>query len=288
MPTIELTEGAIEYQDIGTGRPIFFVHGLMNDWRHWQHVIEQFDGRGFRCIAPTLPMGSHKHPMDARADLTPPGMASIVARIIRGLDLRDAIVVANDSGGAISQITLTEHPDLIDDGHVAGLVLTPCDAFEVFPPFPYNLGVHASRTKGLRALSIPLLRRKFVRWTTFAPISELKYDDELIKSWLQPAFDDRAVARDGVKFYAGMDKRHTLRAAEKLPELKVPALMVWPRANRFFRFELAERLAAAIPDARIHATDGGQTYIAIDRPQEVADAIAEFANELVREPVAVG
>jgi pimeloyl-ACP methyl ester carboxylesterase len=284
MPTLELQEGKIDYQDRGTGQTLFFVHGLMNDWRHWQHVIEKLEGRGYRCVAPTLPMGSHKHAMAADADLTPPGMASIIARTIRELDLQDAIIVANDSGGAISQITLTEHPDLIEDGHVAGLVLTPCDAFNVFPPFPYNIGVKTARIPGLRNLTFPLMKLKSVRRLAFAPISELPYNDDLIKSWLQPSFDDNAIARDGVKFYAGMDKRHTLKAANKLPQLTIPTLMIWPRRNRFFKFALAEKLASTIPDARIHEADGGQTYIAIDRPDEVAEAVVEFSRQLTRAP----
>jgi pimeloyl-ACP methyl ester carboxylesterase len=63
------------------------------------------------------------------ADLSPPGLAAMIAEFIRGLALRDLTVVGNDTGGALCQIQCANHPELVDR-----LVTTNCDAFEHFPP----------------------------------------------------------------------------------------------------------------------------------------------------------
>ena len=50
------------------------------------------------------------------------------------LDLTDVTLVGSDTGGAICQLVLDE-----DASRIGRLVLTNCDAFDTFPPFPFDL-----------------------------------------------------------------------------------------------------------------------------------------------------
>src|SRR5262249_43931152 len=110
MSEAKLPQGTIHYRESGEGPPIVFVHGLLVDGRLWRKVTPLLDG-DFRCIAPDLPLGSHLTPMNSDADLSPPGLARIVAGFLQALDLQDVTLVANDTGGAISQITAAQHPE---------------------------------------------------------------------------------------------------------------------------------------------------------------------------------
>ena len=74
-------------------------------------------------------MGSQQIPLDRDADLTPYGVAAIIASFLERLDLDDVTIVGNDSGGAISQILVTRHPE-----RIGRLVLTNCDTHDNFPP----------------------------------------------------------------------------------------------------------------------------------------------------------
>jgi pimeloyl-ACP methyl ester carboxylesterase len=67
------------------------------------------------------------------ADLSPPGLAAMIAEFIEQLQLREVTVVGNDTGGALCQILCANHPELIER-----LVLTNCDAFEHFPPIAFR------------------------------------------------------------------------------------------------------------------------------------------------------
>ncbi len=67
--------------------------------------------------------------MDAGTDLSPRGLARIVVDFMEALDLRDVTLVGNDTGGAICQIVVAEHPK-----RIGRLVLTNCDAYEAFFP----------------------------------------------------------------------------------------------------------------------------------------------------------
>src|SRR3954453_4534635 len=103
MTEAKLSQGPIHYPESGAGPPIVFVHGLLVDGRLWRKVTPLLDGR-FRCIVPDLPLGSHRSPMNPDADLSPPGLARILDAFLAERGLEDVTLIANDTGGAISQI----------------------------------------------------------------------------------------------------------------------------------------------------------------------------------------
>lgn len=268
---VSVTGGKIRYRVTGEGRPIVFIHGYYVNGDLWRDVVAELSGDAM-CITPDLPLASHELAMDADADLTPTGVAHNIAELIDALGLEDVVLVGNDSGGALCQLVITSRPE-----RIGALVITPCDAFEKFPPFPYSLIRYMAKLPGSVATTNALLSTKFGRWFTFRPLLKRAYDDALVKSWTEPARRDKGVARDGAKFIAGAHPRLTKAAAEKLPNVTQPALMIWPPDCTFFKFSLAERLAQALPNARIAPLDDAWTFAPLDQPQRVAKEIREFA-----------
>ena len=112
MREVRLGGGVIRYRDVGTGPVLFFVHGILVNGTLWRHVVANLAGR-FRCIVPDLPLGGHSIPMEPGADMSPPGVARMVADLMRELDLRDVTLVGNDTGGAICQLVISNHPERI-------------------------------------------------------------------------------------------------------------------------------------------------------------------------------
>src|SRR3954463_1195718 len=129
MPqTLDLTAATIDYEDTGgPGATVLFVHGLLVDGSLWRKVVAELPG--CRCIVPTLPLGSHRTPARDRSALTPEGIADMLAELMERLELTDVTIVANDTGGALTQLLLTRRPE-----RVGAVVFTPCDAFENFLP----------------------------------------------------------------------------------------------------------------------------------------------------------
>ncbi len=125
---VTLPAGTIRYREAGEGPPVVFVHGYLVDGRLWDGVVDRLSDR-CRCIAPDWPIGAQQVAMSPDADLTPYGIAAIVAGFLEALDLDDVTIVGNDSGGAMSQVLVTRHPE-----RIGRLVLTNCDTHENFPP----------------------------------------------------------------------------------------------------------------------------------------------------------
>jgi pimeloyl-ACP methyl ester carboxylesterase len=276
--TIELSRGPIRYRDAGEGEPIVFVHGLLVDGRLWDGVAERLASE-HRCIVPDWPMGSHTAAMKPDADLSPTGHAENIAEFIGALGLERVTIVGNDSGGAISQILATRHPERVER-----LVLTNCDMFDRFPPFPFNLMAPVAKLPGGMAILQAPFRIGAVGRMTYAMLAKEAIPPELVASWLEPARRDPAIARDTRKLIVGANKSLTLEAAERLKGFGRPTLFAWGIDDRFFKLDYAKRLAARIPGSRVVEIPGGGTFVPLDKPDRVADAIAALMRETAAVP----
>jgi pimeloyl-ACP methyl ester carboxylesterase len=277
---IRIPQGTLTVHERGEGPPLLFVHGLLVNGLLWRGVVDRLAGEA-RCIVPHWPLGSHTRALDPGADLTPPGFARLIVDTMDVLGLERATLVGNDTGGALCQIVATSHPQRVER-----LVLTPCDAFDNFPPRLFRPLVAAARVPGalrviLNGMRVPGAARSPLAfgWLTKRPVP-----DEVMRAWAGPVLRDAAVRRDAAKALRGIDPRYTLDAAERLGRFRRPTLLAWAREDRFFPFAHAERLAAIIPDARLVPIDDSYSFVPEDQPGPLAEAIRAF----VREPAPVG
>ena len=97
----------IRYRDSGADRRSSSSTALLVDSQLWDGVLEELHGE-FRCIAPDLPLGSHRSRMAADADLTPPASRGWSPSFLEALDLHDVTLVANDTGGALCQLVVID------------------------------------------------------------------------------------------------------------------------------------------------------------------------------------
>lgn len=269
---VKLPAGTIRYREAGQGKPVVFVHGYLVDGRLWDGVVDSLSDR-FHCFAPDWPIGAQQVAMSPDADLSPPGLARLIADFLDKLELEDVTIVGNDSGGAISQILVTNHPQ-----RIGRLALTNCDTHENFPPGIFKaMPPLAKLPGGMVALSAPFRIPALAR-LAFKPFAKTKIPNDLVASWMHPATSDSGVMRDAKKVTAGMNKRHTLAAAERLRTSDLPIRLLWAPGDKFFPIKYAERLAGEVKNAEIVQIPDAKTFVPLDQPQRVADEIAKFVG----------
>jgi pimeloyl-ACP methyl ester carboxylesterase len=269
---VELPAGRVRYREAGEGKPVVFVHGYLVDGRLWDGVVDRLSDR-CRCIAPDWPLGAHQVAMDPDADLSPPGIAAIIDSFLAALELDDVTIVGNDSGGAMSQVLVTRHPQ-----RIGRLVLTNCDTHENFPPGIFKaMPPLAKLPGGMTVLAAPFRIGALAR-TAFKPFARTTIPPDLVASWMSPVMHDANVKHDTKKVTAGMNKRYTLEAAEKLSSSDLPVLLTWAPEDRFFPISYAERLASTTPNARIVQIPDASTFVPLDQPQRLVDEIASFVE----------
>ncbi|HEY8639819.1 MAG TPA: alpha/beta hydrolase [Solirubrobacterales bacterium] len=275
---VQLPQGTIRYRELGEGEPIVFVHGFLVDGRLWTGTAEALSAT-HRCILPDWPMGAHRVAMNPDADLSPPGIANLIADFLEALDLSGATIVGNDSGGAMSQVLATRRPE-----RIGRLVLTNCDTHDNFPPSIFKAMPPLAKLPGaMTAMALPF-RIGALRRAAFAPFAKTKIPAELIDSWMEPGQSDAGVRRDTAKFTAGMNKRYTLEAAERLADFDRPTLFAWAPEDRIFKLSYAERLAETIPDATIETISDAKTFVPLDQPARLAELIGAFVGRKAATP----
>ncbi|MFI5694079.1 alpha/beta fold hydrolase [Kribbella sp. NPDC051586] len=269
------TAGGVTYAELGTGPAVVFVHGLLVNANLWRKIVPDVAAAGFRCITPNWPLGAHQLPMAPDADLTPAGVARLIDGFLHELDLTDVTIVANDTGGALTQILMANHPE-----RIGRVVLTPCDAFEDFFPPPFGKLPELARLPGAIWLASRLLRFNAVRRlpNTFGWLAKRGIPDTILDSYLQPIRDSAEIRRDAKKFIANVDSSYTLAAAKALTSFEKPVLLVQAADDRIFAPRLFERLAETLPDATLVRVADSYSFIPEDQPRELTRLILDFTS----------
>jgi pimeloyl-ACP methyl ester carboxylesterase len=272
---VDLPGGTVEYDDIGEGDPVLFVHGAFVNGDLWRDVAGPLSAT-HRCLVPTLPLGGHSVPMDEGADLTPSGLADLLAAFLDALDVDRVTLVGNDTGGALCQVFLAAYPERVER-----LVLVNCDAYDNFPPLaarPFTLGARVPGVVGLfaRSLRSPTARRLAFRLLTKHPV-----DDAVLAGYVDALTRDAEVRRDLRKALLGVEPRYTREAAEAFPDFERPVLVVWGTDDPVFPIADAERLVATFPDARLERVHDSYALVPEDRPARLAELLGEFLGARV-------
>lgn len=272
MPTVELPTGHVDYLDTETDGPVLVLcHGLPMDHRQWRKVIPLLSG--FRVIAPTLPMGAHRTPMRADADLSQAGMANVLADFLEALDLSDVTLVLNDWGGG--QFVITEGRD----ERVGRMVLVACEAFDNFPPGGARTLAKILPVPGAPSLFLQLMRIRQVRQAPsgYGGMSVSPLPDDLLRDWFAPATENAEIRRDFVKFATGAPDRATLlKWSAQLSSFTRPVLVVWAAQDRLMPADHGPRLAGLYPNADLVVIEDSSTLVPEDQPERLAELITDF------------
>lgn len=272
---VELDQGTVRYREIGSGQPLLFVHGLLVNGDLWRNVVQPLS-KDFRCIVPDLPLGSHDIPMNPDADLTPPGLARLITDLIAKLEVENVVLVANDTGGALTQLVMATSPT-----RVGRVVLTSCDAFDNFLPPMFKYLQLMAHLPGSAYMVGQTMRLSPVRRLpmAFGRLTKRPIDDGTMNSYLSPLLSNAAVRRDLTKVLKSISSKYTEDAAIKLANFDHPVLVAWAKEDRIFPFEHGERLASILPNAQLKPVSNSYSFVPEDQPRELAKLIADFARD---------
>ncbi len=281
MPIVELPFGPIEYQVFGPESPnlptVVFVHGFLVNGTLWYPVAEQLASAGIRSIVPDWPLGAHRIPTHLSAELSPNSLATALVAMLDSLDLRDAILVGNDTGGAICQLAVRG-----DHQRVGALVLTNCDAFDTFPPKFFVPVFVLARYRSAVFGFLQVLRPRLLRHSplVFGRLLSRPRSAETTRGWVEPALCDSRIRRDITRFARGLTRNELRNAKSWLSEFEKPTRIVWGSKDRLFPKKLGVSLADAFPHAVFVEVAGAATFVSLDKPDAVAKVIIDLFGGL--------
>ncbi len=276
---LETRLGPLAWRSTGEGPAVVFFAGALANGDLWRDVVRRLSLR-CRCITVDLPLGAHRWALATDADRSATSLARLLVECLELLDVDDATVVANDTAGGLLLLALDSgHPAL---ERIGALVLTNCDNYERFPPPQLRKGAtlarlmpRLARTLVRAQVRIPSGRRRLVAAVATNPI-----DAPRAESFFGPLRRDARVAGDLVAAMAGFHPKVLLDAAPAIERFERPVLLVWGDDCDFFPMEDAVRLSVAFPNATLVPVPQAKTWVPVDNPVAVADAIEDFIPAL--------
>jgi pimeloyl-ACP methyl ester carboxylesterase len=188
---------------------------------------------------------------------------------IEALDLRDVTLVGGDTGGALCQFLLDT-----DSTRIGRVVLTNCDAFDTFPPFPFSVMFSLLKGESRMKLSLQPMRWRAFRHSALGMgLLANELDAAQTRAWVEPSLNDKAIRKDAVDFLKAAKPKDLLDVSTRLSQFTGPVTIVWGTADRAFKTQLGRRLQDAFAKAQFVEIPHAKTLVSLDAPEQLADAI---------------
>lgn len=264
----------IRYRELGSGQPIVFVHGLYVSGALWDDVAARLPG--YTCILPTWPLGAHPDAASG-VDVSALANAKRIPTFLEALDLHDVTLVGNNTGGGLCLAALGSGLPGLD--RIGRLVLTNCDSYEHFPPKGFAAMVTVCRAAPpvgrllLRFFASRPGRRAFLKVVCARPPR-----GERAAAVFGAFVTSGSARRDALRTTQTIEPSVTLGAVDALRAFAKPVLLAWGDKDRFFPLHHAARLQADFPGALLEVIAGASTYVMLDKPDELASAVAAFIS----------
>jgi haloalkane dehalogenase len=279
MPTVDVLDSTMYYEETGSGTPLVFLHGNPTSSHLWRHVLPRI-GAGRRLAPDLIGMGRSGKPAI-------PYRFADHARYLDAwfgrLGLDDVVLVGQDWGGALAFDWATRHPDRIRGLAFMETIVRPM-SWEEFPAAARGR-FEALRTPGVgeRLVLEENVFAEAFRRTVLSPLSD---EDLRVYQEPYPTYDSRrpmlqwarSMPLDGepadvVSRIAEYDR--WLAASTDVPKLLLtfdssPTLMIGA--------ELAAWCAANIAALEVRDCGPAAHLAPEDQPEAIATAIVEWAE----------
>jgi pimeloyl-ACP methyl ester carboxylesterase len=254
----------------GSGPPLLFIHGLGGLWQNWLLNIPAFMGT-HRVIAPDLPGFGGSEMPSGRISIQ--GFARVIDALCDLLGIESPVVVGNSMGGFIGAELALAFPT-----RVAKLVLVSAAGIsaenmwrEPIMAIGRLMAVGTARTgvKQLPVVNRPRLRRAALQLV-------IRYPERLSV----PLATELVVGAGSQGFVGGLDAVLGYSFRDRLPEIEVPALIVWGRNDILIPVEDAFEFQRLIGDnARLEIFEDTGHLAMLERPSRFNALLSEFIAE---------
>jgi len=238
-------------EDVGTGCPVVFLHGLVGLNDHWDDVVRRICDR-CRCVMLEVPLLGLEGD-----DCSIQGVEALTSQFLEKHVGEPVVLVGNSFGGHVALRLALHRPEL-----VRGLVLAGSSGL-IEKTMVKDVQIHPSR-----------------EWLV-EKIGELFFD----RTKLKDADIDRAhrelSRREGARAMVRLSRSARRdHLGERIREIAAPTLLIWGREDVVTPPEAAEIFKQSIRDSRLVWLDRCGHAPMVECPEEFSAAIGDFVREL--------
>lgn len=264
--TVTTDDGArISVRRLGSGPTVVLLHGLTGNRDDWAPVGRRLAEAGFEVVA--VEHRGHGQSTAGSDGFGVPRLAGDVAQVLSALNLRGVTLIGHSMGAMTAMATMTEHPQVAAE-RVERLAVVATAG---------SLSDLRSQI-GLRALSLKLTdwfavfdkrMRVGAGLMAMSRNPSLELVDHLIESTGRISHETRREATAALTNYD---------ISNSLSLISVETLVVAGSRDRLTPAKLSTVLAERIPQSRLKVIDGGGHMMMLDRADELASLLVDFAR----------
>lgn len=273
MSFINTKDGTkLYYEDLGTGKPVVFVHGWCISCDSWEYVINELPGRGVRCILyDQRGCGRSDKPWKGYDYST---LAGDLSELIEQLGLEEVTLVGHSLGCGVVVRYLSEYGQTRVTQTVLLATTTPYPLLSEGNPDGLEKAVfeglvHEIRTD--RAAYVRALAHPFVA----GPKSRLPVSADLVEWGIQLTMQASPfAAAEFIQAMSSTDQR------EEMKRISIPVLLIHGRLDISSPMALsAEKSLALLPNAQLIVYEDGAHGFYMVEGARVASDILRFVND---------
>ena len=265
--TVDVSGIRMRWEEEGEGSPVVFIHGIPTSPRLWRHVIPRVQGA--RSMAWEMLGYGASIEEGWERDISVAKQADYLASWIREVGLESVFLVGHDLGGGVAQILAVRQPEL-----VRGLVLMNSICYDSWPiPSVKAMGATGSIVERMPNNAFRLVYSTFLHR---GHDNRERARESIEEHW--PYYDTAGGAAAMIRQVRSLDVNDTLAIADQIPNLDVPARLIWGAADRFQKIGYGYRLAHDL-GAPVGRIEDGKHFVPEDHPEQVAAAVNELLEQ---------
>jgi len=273
LKRVDVDGTPVNYVDVGSGdeEPVVLVHGLGGQWQNWLENIPRL-AQERRVLALDLP-GFGLTPEPADGEISIPGYGRCVDSFCDKLGLGQVALVGNSMGGYVAAEVAIQFPQRVSRlTLVSAAGISSADTLQA-PILTFGR-VATALAANTMARHRQLAARPITRHMSLLLVAR---HPRLLKADLAYEGFFKGAGKDGFDDALRASLNYDFR--DRLPDVKVPTLIVWGEKDSIIPVRDADEFERLIDDSRkVVMRDTGHIPMA-ERPNTFNDLLLDFLAE---------
>jgi len=245
------TDGNYKFVEIGDGKPIIILHGLMGGLSNFDGVLDFFPKKGYKVVIPELPI--YDMPI-LKTNIK--NISNFIKKFIDHRGYKDIILLGNSLGGHIGLLTTKFYPEIVN-----ALVITGSSGLyesAMGESYPKRGDYDYIKQKAENVFYDPAIATKEIVDEVYKTVNDR---NKLIRTL--------AIAKSAI--------RHNM--AKDLPNMPQPTCIIWGKQDNVTPPNVAEEFHEKLPNSSLYWIDKCGHAAMMEHPDTFNDILYNWFLE---------
>jgi pimeloyl-ACP methyl ester carboxylesterase len=263
---LQMGETYLSFREYGSrsNETLVCIHGIPT-WGYIFHDLAETLSENYHVLVPDL-LGYGFSDKRDNFDRAIDKQAANLIQWMNELDIEKTTLIGHDIGGGVAQRMVTTYPDRVNK-----LCLMNSISYDSWPiELMIQMG-HPSMKKLSPKIATTFLKQALKQGFYKNP------SKDVLKSMIHPW-----TSKEGfislIRNAASLNTNHTTEITHRLPQIKVPTLIIWGKEDKFQSVSYARRLNGDIQNSKLTEVKNAKHWVMLDRPDIVHQELMNFLN----------